>query len=117
MRPDLLKELATVASSRGFRVRLNTNGLCLERLSRERTIQMLEPFTSVSVSLNASNAREYKELCLPGSDTAWESLLAFVKLAGTVCTVMTTAVRVPGLDIPAVRAVAEDLGVPFRVRG
>lgn len=117
MRPELLRELAADAASRGFNVRLNTNGLCLERLSKESTLEMLEPFTAVSVSLNASNAREYDELCLPGSDTSFESLLAFVRLAGTVCAVRTTAVRVPGLDISAVRALAADLGVQLRVRG
>jgi len=116
MRPELLRELASSSSARGFRVRLNTNGLCLERMSRERTLGMLAPFDSVSVSLNASGPEEYAEICRPGSPTAWENLLAFIRLARGVCSVRATAVRLPGLDMARVRALAGELGVGFMER-
>jgi TatD DNase family protein len=117
MRPGLLHELAAAASGRGFRVRLNTNGLCLGWLSREETLAMLAPFDSVSVSLNASGPGEYEALCRPGTPAAWESLLAFIRLARTVCRVRATAVHFPGLEMDPVRALALDLGVEFMERG
>jgi len=117
MRPDLLRELAASASGRGFRVRLNTNGLCLAWLSPEETLGMLAPFETVSVSLNASGPEEYQDLCRPADPAAWENLQDFIHLARTVCRVRATAVRFPGLEMDRVRALSRDLGVEFMERG
>lgn len=117
MRPKLLFRLARLAADRGFSVRLNTNGLCLERLSPEETIRLLEPFDSVSVSLNASCREEYDYLCQPENETAWESLKEFIELAGKVCETRLTAVRFAGIDMESVNELAEKMNLPFRVRG
>lgn len=117
MRPMLLRELACSASVRGFSTRLNTNGLCLGRLTRAETIAMLEPFDTVSVSLNAHSSGSYADICRPSASGAWELLLEFIRLAKTICRVRTTAVDHPGIDIPSISALAGELGVPFRTRG
>jgi TatD DNase family protein len=117
MRPRLLGELAEAASRRGFRVRLNTNGLCLGWLSPEEALGMLAPFDTVSVSLNAPGPEEYRNLCRPASPDAWENLLAFIRLARRVCRVRASAVRFPGLEMDRVRALSRDLGVEFMERG
>lgn len=117
MRPELLMRLAGKASERGFSVRLNTNGTCLERLSPERTIELLEPFDSVSVSLNASCKEEYGSICRPAEETAWDSLMRFIELAGKSASVKLTAVSYPGLDMESVAKLAASLKLPFRVRG
>ena len=117
MRPILLRELARSAGAKGFSVRLNTNGLCLGRLTQAETLAMLEPFDTVSVSLNAHSSGTYIDICRPSASGAWELLLEFIRLAKTVCRVRTTAVAHPGIDIPSVSALAEELGVPFRTRG
>jgi len=117
MRPELLRELAFTASEKGFRVRLNTNGLCLASLSRNETLDLLEPFDTVSVSLNSHSRENYESVCNPSDTSAWEHLLEFIHLAKTVCELRTTAVAHDGVDLSAVSALAEELGVPFRVRG
>jgi TatD DNase family protein len=116
MRPGLLRELAAAASDRGFRIRLNTNGLCPAWLSPEETLWMLAPFDTVSVSLNASSPGEYLDLCRPATPGAWENLLGFMRLARTVCRVRATAVRFPGLEMDRVKALSMDLGVEFMER-
>jgi len=81
MRPELLKKLARSASGRGFTVRLNTNGTCLSWLSPSETASLLEPFDTVSVSLNASCRDEYNTVCRPADENAWDRLLEFIELA------------------------------------
>ncbi len=116
MRPVLLEELAEAASGKGYMVRLNTNGTCLARMSGEDVVKMLAPFHRVSVSLNASSEKEYARLCRPSLPNAWERLLEFVELAGKSSEVRLTAVGYPGLDMKAVKRLAESMGFPFRVR-
>jgi len=116
MRPELLRELAGTASSKGYRVRLNTNGTCLLRMSGEGTIRMLEPFDSVSVSLNAPSGDDYRRICRPDDPAAWDRLLDFIRLAAGVVEVRATAVRYPGVDMNAVKELAASMDVPFRER-
>ncbi|MCK5065172.1 MAG: TatD family nuclease-associated radical SAM protein [Candidatus Fermentibacteraceae bacterium] len=117
MRSELLSTLANTASEKGFSVRLNTNGLCLERLSPEETLRLLEPFNDVSVSLNAPDMEEYNALCVPDSDSAWDNLLEFIQLSRKICRTRLTAVRYPGADMETVTAYAEKLNLPLRIRG
>ncbi|OPL19982.1 MAG: hypothetical protein AVO35_00560 [Candidatus Aegiribacteria sp. MLS_C] len=117
MRPALLFDLAVSAYRKGYRVRLNTNGTCLLWLSRERTADLLGQFGTVSISLNASSREEYDRLCRPGSPEAWDSLMAFIRMAAEISSPVLTAVRYPGVDMDAVGALAGSLGIPFRIRG
>ncbi len=117
MRPELLRNLAEKASEKGFSVRLNTNGTCLERLSFEETAELLAPFNSVSVSLNASSREEYNRICRPAEATAWDSMMKFIELAEKIASVRLTAVKYPGLDMGPVRELAGNLNLPFRARG
>lgn len=116
MRHLLLEELARSAAEKGYRVRLNTNGTCLQRLSRRETLRMLEPFHTVSVSLNASSMEEYERVCRPSGSGAWKSLLEFLDLARGRLGIRATAVRYPGVDMDAVEKLADNLDLPFRVR-
>jgi len=117
MRPELLRNLAEKASEKGFSVRLDTNGTCLERLSFEETAELLVPFDSVSVSLNASSREEYNRICRPEEATAWDSMMNFIELARKTASLRLTAVRYPGLDMGSVMELAESLNLPFRARG
>jgi len=120
MRPRLLRSLAETASSRGFSVRLNTNGLCLQRLTGQQVSRMLEPFDAVSVSLNGSSEIEYENTCRPGLKDAWSSLMEFIRMAEDRCRVYLTAVRWEDMTMDgemALRSLAEELGLPFRMRG
>ena len=117
MRPELLFKLADTASEKGFSVRLNTNGLCLDRLSSEETLRLLEPFDDVSISLNASDMEEYNAICVPDSDSAWDNLLEFIQLSRKICRTRLTAVRHSGADMKSVAAFAEEIKLPLRIRG
>lgn len=117
MRPELLKRLAGSASERGFSVRLNTNGTCLSRLSPGETFELLEPFDTVSISLNASGREEYSSICRPQDENAWDRLIEFIELARMAASVRLTAVRYPGVEVESVKELAESLSLPLKVRG
>ncbi len=73
----------------------------------------------VSVSLNAPDSDTYRELVrTPFGEAAYPAILFFIREAKRFITKVTASVvGVPGLDIEACRAVAEDdIGVAFRVR-
>jgi cyclic pyranopterin phosphate synthase len=69
-----------------------------------------------SVSLNAGDEETYKEVCKPKFDNAYGAVLEFIRKAKTVLDVEVTAVTVPEVDLHKVEAVAEELGVRFRLR-
>jgi len=72
----------------------------------------------VSVSLNAPDATTYERLCRPTLPDAFATVCSFLRRAKEMIPKVTaTAVAVPGLDLDAVRRLAEeDLGVRFHVR-
>ena len=70
----------------------------------------------VSVSLNAGDKETYIEICKPTFPDAYEAVLEFIRKAKLVLEVEVSAVRLPELDLAKVQAVADDLGVKFKVR-
>ncbi len=70
----------------------------------------------VSVSLNAGDEETYREVCMPKFDNAYGVVLEFIRKAKTALDVEVTAVTVPEVDLHKVEAVAEELGVKFRLR-
>ena len=71
---------------------------------------------NVSVSLNAGDKETYMEICKPTFPDAYEAVLDFIRKAKLVLEVEVTAVRMPEVDLAKVQAVADGLGVVFRVR-
>ena len=117
MRPELLRRLARSASGRGFAVRLNTNGTCLSWLSPSETASLLEPFDTVSVSLNTSCKEEYNNVCRPEDGNAWDRMMEFIELAGRAASLRLTAVRYSGVEMESVKKLAHSLNLPLRIRG
>jgi cyclic pyranopterin phosphate synthase len=73
--------------------------------------------SKVSVSLNGHDEASYAENCRPMFGGGFAAVLEFVKKAKMVgLDVEVSAVRMPEVDVEKVRAVAESLGVPLRVR-
>jgi cyclic pyranopterin phosphate synthase len=70
----------------------------------------------VSVSLNAGDKETYMEICKPTFADAYEAVIDFVLKAKQLLEVEVTAVRLPEVDLQKAMAVAEKLGVKFRVR-
>jgi len=73
--------------------------------------------SKVSVSLNGHDEASYAENCRPEFGGGFAAVLEFVKKAKTAgLQVEVSAVRMPEVNMKKVRAVAESLDVPLRVR-
>jgi TatD DNase family protein len=81
--------------------------------------ELVSAVDAVSVSLNAQDAATYDRIC--GSrfgKSAYEHVLRFIReCVAAGLEVTASVVDVPEIDIEATRRVAENLGVPLRVRG
>ena len=119
LRLPTLLELAEYFQRQKMPVRLNTDGLANRIYRRDITPQFAGRIDRISVSLNAQDAETYKALCNPPWPDAFDYLLDFIRNAKNhVQEVSATAVEgLEGVDIEAVRALAEDeLGIAFRPR-
>jgi len=119
LRMDVLKTVAREVKSRWhLRTRLNTNGQGSAINGRDITEELAGLIDAVSVSLDAPDAATYERLCRPTVPGAFTAVCEFLRRAkGRFATVRATAVAVPGLDLEAVRRLAEqDLGVALEVR-
>ncbi|MBF0316728.1 MAG: YchF/TatD family DNA exonuclease [Nitrospirae bacterium] len=117
IRPDVVKAVAGYVKALGGQVRVNTNGQGNLVNDQDVLVQLSGVVDHISVSLNAQDARTYERLCKPLLDGAYEGLLGFVRQARRYIPVVTlTVVEMPGVDVAACQAIANDLGVNFRVR-
>jgi cyclic pyranopterin phosphate synthase len=121
-RLDVLLEVARWIRKRcggsvAVRVDTNGHGYVLNK-GRDVAEELLAAGVSkVSVSLNGFDEASYAENCRPSFDGGFAAVLEFVRKAKDVgLLVEVSAVRMPEVDVEKVRAVAESLGVPLRVR-
>jgi cyclic pyranopterin phosphate synthase len=121
-RLDVLLEVARWIRERyggsvPIRVDTNGHGYVLNK-GREVAEELQDAgVSSVSVSLNGHDETSYAENCRPKFAGGFAAVLDFVKkvkMAGL--DVEVSAVRMPEVEVEKVRAVAESLGVPLRVR-
>ena len=70
----------------------------------------------VSVSLNAGDKETYNEICRPIFLEGYKVVLDFIQKAKLYLDVEVSAVRLPEVDMAKAKAVADDLGVLFKVR-
>ena len=120
-RLDVLLEVARWIKQhygRPLRIRVNTNGhgYVLNRGRDVATELKAAGVDKVSVSLNAGDKETYVEICKPTFADAYEAVIDFIRKAKPVLEVEVTAVRMPEVDIAKAKAVADGLGVDFRVR-
>lgn len=118
LRLDTLVAVARQLKSQGVRIRVNTDGLANLVHGRNILPELEGLVDSLSVSLNASNARQYQQLCQsPFGENAFSAVTDFIRLAPQhVAEVVASAVTVPGVDCDACAALAAQLGVRFRKR-
>ncbi len=114
-----VKEVGARVRSLGGRVRIDTNGQGSLLWNRNIAPELKEVADAVSVSLNAHDAETYDRLCRPTTgERVFDHVLSFIrecKKAGLEVTV--SVVDVPGIDLAQTEALADELGVPLRVRG
>ncbi len=101
-------------------VRINTNGSGNQIHGRDITPELEGLVDSISISLNASNAANYAELCRPDQEEkAYQIMLDFaVSAKKYVPKVMFTLVDTGKnqKEIQECRKIASDLGVILRIR-
>ncbi len=118
-RLDMLMAVSKWLKEHGTKtVRLDTDGLGNLVYGRDITKELSRYIDAVSISLNAPDAKTYIKLCKNEySDASYEAVIGFIKQAKTrFKDVTATMVGLPNIDVNATRAVAEVLGVKFRVR-
>jgi cyclic pyranopterin phosphate synthase len=103
---------------RPLQIRLDTNGhgYVLNACRDVAADLKAAGIDRVSVSLNAGDKEIYIEICKPTIPDAYEAVLDFIRKTKIVLTVEVTAVRLPEVDLAKVQAVADGLGVAFKVR-
>jgi TatD DNase family protein len=119
LRLDVVKEISRQLKQRGVKVRINTDGLANMVYGCNILPELAGLVDIVSVSLNAPDASSYARIC-PNrfGEASFTALLDFLRDAPKyIPSVVATAVTLPGLDIDAVRRLAESIpGVSFRGR-
>ncbi len=120
-RLDVLLEVAKCVRQhygRPLQIRLDTNGHgYLLKPGRDVVGELKSVGVNrVSVSLNAGDKETYVEICKPNFPDAYEAVLEFIRKSKLVFEVEVSAVRLPEVDLAKVQAVADGLGVPFKVR-
>lgn len=120
MRFDVVMEVCEyIKKNSDVKVRINTNGHANHCAGRDVTSEMKGLVDVVSISLNASNAKEYQRICKCdfGEDGFWEMLDFAKKAKEYVPEVVLSVVDIIGEEeIEKCRKVAKDTGVVYRVR-
>jgi len=119
-RLDLLLNLARYARNHhsNIRIRVNTNGHANALNPNRNVVAELKAagVEKVSVSLNAADEETYNEICKPNFTEAYAAVLEFTAKAKSVLDVEVTAVTTPEVNVHKVEALANQLGVKFRLR-
>jgi len=117
LRLEIIKKVAAWIKEQGGRVRINTNGQ--GNLIHKRNIlpELQGIIDSLSISLDADNEKKYEKICKPTIKGAFQGILSFIRESKKyVPDVTVTVVQIPGIDIEKCRKIADELGVPLRVR-
>ena len=117
--PEILHVASRIKELKpSMNIRLNTNGLANLYHRKNIVPELTYAIDTVSISLNAQDAKTFDSLCRPsiGPD-AFGSLLDFSqKCVAAGLDVVLTVVEHPDVDVAACRKIAEGMGAGFRVR-
>jgi TatD family-associated radical SAM protein len=116
---EVMEVCRFIKENGGKKVRINTNGHANKFAGRDVTREMKGLVDTLSISLNAKNAKEYNEVCVCDyGESGFDAMLDFAKKAKKyVPEVILSIVDVlPEEDIEECRKLAASLGVSFRVR-
>jgi TatD DNase family protein len=117
-RLDVLKTVARFLKEKGVRIRLDTNGHGDLTNGRPICEELRGLIDTICISLNTTNADEYKKLCHPKfGEKAYTALILFIKEAKkTIPDVVVSVVGYPGVNVELCKKLADELGVSFRLR-
>ena len=118
-RLDVLLEVAAYIKSKGKPVRIDTCGLANLMHGGDVTPRLKGLVDTVSISLNATDAKKYDALCRSRyGEAAYDALLDFAQRAKTyVPNVLFTVVDTIGeAEIEKAKRIAQQSGIRLRVR-
>ena len=117
--PDIIEICKKIKTDYQIPIRINTNGQANLIFEQDITPLLQGWVDTVSISLNTGNKDSYQALCRSVyGDAAFDALIEFaVKCKNYVPKVILTVVNVISPeDIKTCRAIADKIGVDFRVR-
>ncbi len=117
---SMISQIAPYLKKKGCKIRINTNGLANLINKRDDVAKLIAPYIdSVSISLNASNAQVYQEICRSkfGED-AFYAMLKFAKdcVDAGIDTTMSVVDFIGEEEVEACRKLALEAGAHFKVR-
>jgi len=116
-RLETVKNISQWVKEQGGRVRINTNGHANLIHNKNVLPELGGLVDSISISLDAHNEETYNAICKPVYKNAYPAILEFVRQAKKVIPdVQVTVVTMEGVDIERCRTIADELGVPLRIR-
>jgi TatD family-associated radical SAM protein len=118
-RADVMLETAGYAKSKGIPTRLNTNGHGAKIAGAHLVSALKGRIDTVSISLNAADAKKYAELCRPlYGEEGYFAMLDFakaVKDAG-IRTVFSVVDSIGREELEKAERLARDMGIELRIR-
>lgn len=118
LRLEILKEVAAWIKKRGGIVRVNTSGHANLIHKRDITPELKGLVDAISISLNASDARQYLKLQKPKFGIqSFRAVIDFAKKAMKhIDDVTLTCIELPGVDPQKCAGIAKHIGAHFRLR-
>ena len=116
-RLDTVKNIARWVKEMGGFVRINTNGHGNLIHKRNVVPELGGIVDSISISLDAHDEETYNRICKPAFTNAFNEIIQFTRQAKEVIPeVQISVVTMEGVDIEKCKRIAEELGVPIRIR-
>lgn len=117
LRLDAVINISRWVKEHGGRVRINTNGHA-NLIHRRNVLPSLSGIVdSISISLDAHDSETYNKICKPAYKNAFNEILQFTREAKKVIPeVQVTVVTMKDVDLDKCGKIAEELGVPLKVR-
>ena len=114
----LLASARYVKEKTGLPIRVNSNGLGNLYHKRDIVPELATVVDSISISLNAPNAKEYEKVTRPSFDNAYEAMLDFAEECGKMIphTQLSIVDILSPEDIAACQKIADERGVHLKVR-
>lgn len=122
LKKDMMKAFAQYLKDNypNIKIRVNTNGHANAIYKTNVVEEFIGLLDEVSVSLNSDNAEQYKDICKPKIENAYEAVKDFIKSCNDAG-IKTYASIVTGfderkIDVDNCKKISKELGAEFRNR-
>lgn len=118
IRLETVKEIARTLKEKGAVIRIDTDGQANLFHGRNILPELAGLADEIYISLNAHDSATYQKLCRPVfGEKAFDAVKNFAEEANNIVpSVVLTAVELPSVDMEKCRAIAEKIGIGFKLR-